>query len=82
MTGRPANSYRGARRNAARQNQWERMPVFGMMGLRTTWHQPVARTDKNTRFGTPIMVDGTLDGSFKGVIRPNERDRSAGARRF
>ena len=50
------------------------MPTMSM-GLRTTWHWPASATTKTTRRGTPILSDGTLDGSFKWVIRSNERQR-------
>jgi hypothetical protein len=62
---RPASTYRGARRNALKR------------GEKLTAHRwqikPPYAGKKYSRFGTEVLEDGALDGSFKGVIRENAR---------
>jgi len=64
---RPANSYRGARRNALKAgatlqpHRWQTRPdYYGR---------------KNSAFGTPVLHDNTLDYTFRGETRANERKR-------
>jgi hypothetical protein len=75
---RPAHSYRGARRNRARENRWTPLPrPEGGIAFKMTWRQPVSSTDQ-FKGSCPILSDGTLDHRFRGVIRPNEKRRKAG----
>jgi hypothetical protein len=76
---RPAHSYRGWRRNLARENQWPLIPRSAAgLAFKSTWHQPVSSTDKFSKGGSPLLSDGTLDHRFHGVIRPNEKKLKAG----
>ncbi len=64
---RPASAYRGARRNALKR------------GVKLTPHQWQTRLAyygrKRSAFGTPVLPDNTLDYTFKGPMRANERER-------
>lgn len=66
-TPRPRASYRGARRNALKRGEklqphrWQARPEYYNMA--------------HSRLGTPVLADGTLDYSFKGLIRANEKRR-------
>ena len=63
---RPAHTYRGARRNALKagerlaSHRWQTKPEY--------YGRDVSRS------GTPVLPDGTLDYTFKGPIRANERN--------
>jgi len=64
---RPASAYRGVRRNALKRgdkltpHQWQtRLAYYGR---------------KRSAFGTPVLPDNTLDYTFKGPMRANERER-------
>jgi hypothetical protein len=64
---RPASTYRGARRNALKA---------GAKLVPHRWQTKRPTPGSRTPLGTLVLDDGTLDYSFKGVIRPNEKVRA------
>ena len=64
---RPASAYRGARRNylkaggKPRPHRWQTRPDYF--------------NKKTSAFGTPVLPDNTMDYTFKGSVRANERER-------
>ena len=64
---RPASTYRGARRNylkaggKPRPHRWQTRPDYF--------------NKKTSAFSTPVLPDNTLDYTFKGQVRANERKR-------